>query len=146
FNHRPHDYFVFMDDFWKELLQTVRSPMNSFSWTPAIYAVDNMGTELGIEIDGRRIYMVKEPADLGKALLRFPDNFVTTTSFTELIKGIGVQEQTFVNRLAAKGEGYYRRFNGQRLAHDLIGAMLLEPENKTQLYYCFLNVHEFAQA
>jgi hypothetical protein len=59
-----------------------------------------------------------------------------------MIKGIGIQEQTLLNQIA-KDKNYYFQFNLQRLANDLIGSVLVDTNNQTQLYYCFKNINDF---
>jgi hypothetical protein len=81
--------------------------------------------------------------DIRSISRKFRSDFVVTSEFVSLIKGIGIQDQPLLNRLAWQESGYYRDFCTQRLAHDLIGSVLLDPENSRQLYFCLKNIDEF---
>jgi hypothetical protein len=143
FSYSLSDYFITLDSFCAELLQSLRSPLNTFDWKEMITEENGFGTEINININLDRVFLVKDSNRFLEAFEKRPNNFVTSESYLELIKGIGVQEQTLLNKLASQRIPYYLQFNGQRLAHDLLGAILLTPDNHEQLYYCFANINSF---
>lgn len=128
-----------LDVFAGELLGSIASPMNSFDIAPLRKSGDENGHEAFLSIRGKPVYILTNVQAMDKVKGSF---FIITENFLKLIKGIGIQEQSLLN-LAAKAPGYYREFNRQRLAHDLIQALILEPWNKSQIYFCFKNIEEY---
>lgn len=145
--HLPNSinqYLLIMQEYWSELYHNLHPSLQNFSWQESILIHDSFGITLNVEIEGKKVFIIHRAEDFLKALAEKPDYFVLTKDLFMLIKGIGIQEQTLLNELAVQNiKGLYFRFNRQRLAHDLLGAMILAPYNTTQLYFCFLNIQHF---
>ncbi len=139
------DLFIILEDLCRSLIDELEPPLNVYDWKKTIIREDHLGFETAISFKGYPIYVLKDPARILEARNGSAGRFIVTPSYLQMIKGIGVQEQTQLNRLA-KDHAYYRKFSCQRLAHDLIGALILEPENTEQLYFCFYNIAEFHHA
>lgn len=139
------DQFLFkIEVFWKDLLNHLNPKLRHYQWSESIIFETELGFFLNIEIEGLKVFLVHSIENLKAAILKHPECFVTTITYFELVKGVGIHEQTQVNELAVTNpKGYYFKFNCQRLAHDLIGSLYLEPDNEIQLYYCFSNIQDF---
>jgi hypothetical protein len=143
FNYSILSYFEIMDNFWSELLKSLTPPLDTFEWKDMVSSIDSKGFEINVEIAQQRVFIPNNCRDLWDTLLSHQNNFICSSNFLKLIKGIGLQEQTLLNELAAQKNTYYLNFSMQRLAHDLLGAILLSPDNHEQLYYCFANINAF---
>lgn len=143
----PEDIFqhlLLLDQYWHELLLNLHPSLTQFKWSDLILKKAEHGFHLNLQIDGRWVFLVEDPLLFAKAFDLYPGHYVVTPSYITLIKGVGIQEQTYLNELAkADHDGYYFKFNRQRLYHDLLGAITFNPDNCTQLYYCFLNIEMF---
>lgn len=126
----------------EDLLNNIESPMNNYDWESSIKYTLTDGFILDIQIDGMSVFIPHDFSQFEVLLFKYHDKYVASSSYIKLIKGVGIQEQSHLNTLA-KTDNFYRNFCIQRLAHDLLGAILMEPENLRQLYYCFYNIQEF---
>jgi hypothetical protein len=90
-----------------------------------------------------RFVTIVSPEKISETAKELKADFVTTKEFVTLVLGAGVHGQNKLNELAWKESGYYRDFCTQRLAHDLLGCLLLNIENNRQLYFCFKNIQDF---
>jgi hypothetical protein len=132
-----------LEEFAGVLHSKIIPPMNQFDINPLIRKNDVYGDWLHLKIMGKEVFLLRDPLEFRK--VKDVGGFIITENFLKLIKGIGVQEQTLLNQ-AGNTSGYYREFNRQRLAHDLVQALLLQPENKSQIFFCFKNIEDFIPA
>lgn len=139
------DLFSTLEELCRSLIEELEPPLNVYDWKKTVIREDETGFDTAISFKGYPIYVLKNPAGILEVRKGKSGRFIVTPSYLQMIKGIGVQEQSLLNRLA-KEHVYYRKFSCQRLAHDLIGALILEPENTEQLYFCFFNIAEFHHA
>ncbi len=139
------ELFESLENLCSSLIEELEPPLNVYDWKKTIIHEDELGYDTAISFKGLPIFVIKDPARIHDVIRLKKGRFIATPSYLQMIKGIGVQEQSLLNRLA-KEHPYYRKFSCQRLANDLIGALILEPENIEQLYFCFFNIAEFHQA
>lgn len=133
-----------IDLFWGELIENLHSHLKKYDWERSILSRDKLGFVLNMEMEGLPVFLLHDSKYFYQALKERPNFFVTTQNFFKLVKGIGIQEQTLLNDIAdSEITRYYYDFNLQRLAHDLIGAIILAPDNYRQLYFCFYNIEMF---
>lgn len=131
-----------LEAFSEELLKVLPAPLADFTVEPLIKEKGIPGSDLYLEVLRRPVFLLE---DLSVAASIPREKFLVTRNFLRLLKGTGIQEQTLLNR-AAREIRYYRNFNRQRLAHDLVQALILEPKNTSQIFYCFKNIDEFLSA
>lgn len=131
--------------FWGEILSHLHSPMNEYELSLLEKENFRYGSTLFLEIRKKEVFLLKDLSALEEAKINFKNHFIATPNIIRLLKGAGVQEQSLLNQVAG-GKGYYRSFCRQRLAHDLIGTLLQDPDNHRRLYYCFRNNQEFFEA
>jgi hypothetical protein len=136
------DTLILLDELCTEIIQELEPPLNVYDWRGTIISEDSIGYEININFKGQPIFVMKDPTKILEARKKRSHFYFVTPSYIQMIKGIGVQEQSGLNRLA-KEHPYYRRFSCQRLAHDLLGASILEPDNSEQLFFCFYNISFF---
>ncbi|MES2528053.1 MAG: hypothetical protein V4598_13245 [Bdellovibrionota bacterium] len=139
------ELFTILENLCRSLIDELEPPLNVYDWKKTITSEDDLGYETAISFKGHPIFVLKDPSQILVSRKKKAGRFIVTPSYLQMMKGIGIQEQTLLNRLA-KEHAYYRKFSCQRLAHDLIGALMLEPENTEQLYFCFYNIAEFHHA
>ncbi len=139
------ELFSTLEELCRSLIEELEPPLNVYDWKKTVTHEDEYGFDTAISFKGHPIYVLKNPAGILPARKMKSGRFMVTPSYLQMIKGIGVQEQSLLNRLARE-HSYYRKFSCQRLGHDLIGALILEPENTEQLYFCFFNIAEFHHA
>ncbi len=134
------------ETFWKDILDALENPMGNYPVHELMKFPDKDISPLYLKIRNRDVIMVKDVTQFEKTASQNPLNFIATPAFIRLLKGVGIQEQTLLNKTAKTKNRYYIQFNRQRLAHDLIGTLLQDITNESRLYYCFRNNHEFLDA
>ncbi len=140
----PDQALKLIDSFASELKSKLASPMSGFKVEPLMKETVSTGSWLHLKMKGKNVFLLKDVESLSLTRNR-QNTFLITDNLLTLFKGIGVQEQALLNS-AAKTNSYYKSYNAQRLAHDLIGALLLDPDDKVQLYYCFRNIEDFLKS
>lgn len=137
--------YQMVDDLCRSLIEELEPPLNVYNWMKAVTKEDELGYETAISFKGHPIFVLKNPKDILEARKTRNKTFFVTGAYLQMMKGIGVQEQDHLNRVARE-HPYYRKFSCQRLANDLIGALILEPDDIPQLYFCFFNISHFHHA
>lgn len=136
---------ILLEELCRSLIGELEPPLNIYDWTKTVTGEDEFGFETAISFRGHPIFVLKDPKTVLTVRELKPGTFISTSSYLQMMKGIGIQEQGHLNRVARE-HSYYRKFSCQRLAHDLIGAIILEPDNLEQLYFCFYNISHFSHA
>ncbi len=131
------------EQFWEEILQALEKPMAEYPLNDLMKYPNEETGPLYLKIRNRDVILVKNIPMYLKVAEENPHHFIATPNFIRLLKGVGIQEQTLLNKTASTTNPYYIKFNRQRLAHDLIGTLLQDIENESRLYYCFRNNQEF---
>lgn len=139
------EVLLLLEQFCRSLIQELEPPLNVYDWRTTVTQETELFFETAISFKGQQICVLRDPTKILEARRKKDSVFFASASYLQMIKGIGVQEQDQLNRLA-RDNAYYRRFSAQRLAHDLIGALILEPEDLENLYYCFFNIARFIEA
>lgn len=140
------DFFQRLDQLLEKLRLSLHPHFQAYNFDPLIEQQMEGKNILNLRIGNQTVMTIPEMTSLTSELKHYPDYFVCSETFLKIIKAVGVQEQTLLNELARNRTSFYFHYNLQRLATDLVGAYLLYPENHTQLYYCFRNIHEFTMA
>jgi hypothetical protein len=136
---------IWLENFFQQLKAALHSTLQSFDHTTLIMQESEGRKKLSLEMIGKPVIVVDDPLQISVTSQELPKYFIATGTFIDLVKGVGVQDQALLNDLA-KVDDYYRDFNRQRLANDLIGAMLSNPGNRELMYYCFKNINDFYRA
>jgi hypothetical protein len=136
-------FLIRQEKFWGELLSRLQPPMGEYDLTLLENDKQSYGSTLFLNIDSRPVFLLNDINKLNDALKSHSAYFIATPNFIRLLKGCGVQEQELLNHVASRIPGYYRKFCRQRLAHDLIGTLLQDPDNQRRLFYCVKNNQEF---
>jgi predicted nucleotidyltransferase len=134
------------DFFWQELTFHLEPPLNDYPIEDLIEAEFPDYYEMNLEMRGKQVLIVKKTDSLERFFTSHPHHFVVTENFFKLVKSVGVQEQDELNKLAHKKKGYYFDYNLQRLATDLVGAVVQYKEDHRLLYFCLKNIQEFTFA
>jgi hypothetical protein len=137
------EVFLSLDQCWGEILGHLQSPLGEFDVAELIISETPDHHLLNLTIQDKPVVIAKDAGKIPGLMEQFPESFLCTYNFVKMIKGAGVQEQTLLNQLARDRKSYYFDFNLQRLAHDLLGCFFLSPNQLTQLYYCYKNIHDF---
>jgi hypothetical protein len=137
-----------LETFAQELLAELAPPLGDLPFAELILEQQTDGQVLWLQMNDKSVFTFKHVKDWASFVTKHLDHYVIPESLLRLIKGVGVQEQTLLNTLAAREgrKSYYYRFNLQRLAHDLLGAMILDSGKQDQLFFCYQNIHAFLQA
>jgi predicted nucleotidyltransferase len=130
------------DLFWQELNFHLEPPLNDYPIEDLIEAEFSEYYEMNLEMRGKQVLIVKKAESLERFFISHPHHFVVTENFFKLVKSVGVQEQDELNKLAQK-KGFYFDYNLQRLATDLVGAVIQYKEDHRLLYFCLKNINEF---
>ena len=134
-----------VDQLSKKLLENLPPPLNQYCADELICGEHEEISFLSLEIQNKKVVVVKNNKSAKDVILKYPEYFVTTLSYVQLIKGIGIQEQTLLNQLA-KDNSYYYKFQRQRLATDLLGALIATDCTQVRFYYCFKNIEDFHES
>jgi hypothetical protein len=129
--------------FCESILNHLDSPLDTFKCSDLLIKDFTSHFEVNMQMLGKPVIAVRDVQNFSSILENHPSHFVAPEIFINLVKGVGVQEQTLLNQLAKDKTSHYFKFNQQRLALDLIGAVVHFPENQTQLYYCFKSIQDF---
>jgi hypothetical protein len=139
-------FMIIFSQFCNHLMDKLHSPLNSFRCSELMSKDFGDYFEVSLEIVGKPVIAVRDPQNFISILNNHPLHFVAPESFIDLVKGVGVQEQTLLNQLVKDKTSHYFKFNQQRLALDLVSAVVQFPDNHGQLYYCFKNIQDFVKA
>ena len=130
---------------WEQIFAALAPELKLFKPEEYFNTHDSEHQILNLSIKGRQVLLVRDVVNVPYFINQFPNHFVCGAIFLKMIKGVGVQEQSLLNKLAKSGD-YYYHFNLQRLANDLLGTMLLNATNQHQLFYCLKNINDFCLA
>jgi hypothetical protein len=137
------DQLEIFDSFCSRILMNLHPRFHSFSHQELISKQNEQLTYLHLQMQNKTVVLPKQAAMIHQLSQQNNNFFYAPGPFINLVKAVGVQEQTLLNALAAEKENYYFHFNLQRLANDLISAFILNPTNSSQIYFCLRNIHEF---
>jgi hypothetical protein len=137
-------YLSAIDGYCQSIFQSLCEPLASFDFQPLVKSSGENYSILNLKILGKPVVVCHKADLIPKLIALFPTSFVCSPTFVKMIKGVGVQEQSLLNKLIHDRSSYYFHFNLQRLANDLLGAFVLNPGGHEQLYYCFKNINDFS--
>lgn len=140
------DLFEFLNDYNKfiqDIILALPDDFERYDMSPLKDEKTKWGETLFLKINNKKVHAINNYSDLKKN----PDTsfFFATLPFIQLIKTVGIQEQEQLNRYVSKsGNTLFFEFCIQRLAHDLLGAVLTTKRSETTIYFALKNINDFS--
>jgi hypothetical protein len=134
-------YLERYDQNWQSIFKVLARTLQTFPIEEFLKTETEQYKILNFSIQDQQVLIAKVITQIPFLKTAFPDKFVCSETFVRMVKGVGVQEQTLLNKIAS-ANNYYYQFNLQRLANDLASAALAQLD-QSRLYYCFKNINEF---